>query len=79
MLAHENILTARTLMMKLGHVGPDGRRKLKLKPSDVLEDLRLIDMYEEAIFDRLPLEERKGNWVQKLALLEIMWEIPMES
>lgn len=65
LLAHENILTARTLLAKLGHVGSDGRRSLKLKPSDVLEDLRLIDMYEEATFDRLPLAERKGNWVQK--------------
>jgi hypothetical protein len=47
LLAHENILTARTLLSKL-------------------EDLRLIDMYEEAIFDRLPLSERAGNWVQKI-------------
>jgi len=65
LLAHENILTARTLFSKLGHEGVEGRRSLKLKRSDVLEDLRLIDMYEEATFDRLPFPERKGNWVQK--------------
>ena len=65
LLAHENILTARTLFAKLGHVGVEGRKPLNLKPSDVLEDKRLIDMYEEATFDRLPLAERKGNWVQK--------------
>jgi hypothetical protein len=65
LLAHENILTARTLFAKLGHVGVEGRKSLNLKPSDVLEDKRLIDMYEEATFDRLPLAERKGNWVQK--------------
>jgi hypothetical protein len=65
LLAHDNVITARTLLMKLGHAGPKARAKLNLKRSDVLEDLRLIDMYEEAIFDRLPLAERKGNWVQK--------------
>lgn len=65
LLAHENILTARTLFTKLGHIGVAGRQTLNLKPSDVLEDKRLIDMYEEATFDRLPLAERKGNWVQK--------------
>lgn len=65
LLAHENIMTARTLFTKLGHPGPEGRKALRLKPSDVLEDVRLIDMYEEATFDRLPLAERKGNWVQK--------------
>lgn len=65
LLAHENVITARTLLMKLGHVGPEARAKLKLKRSDVLGDLRLIDMYEEATLDRLPLAERKGNWVQK--------------
>ncbi len=65
LLAHENIMTARTLLAKLGHAGTEGRKNLKLQRSDVLEDLRLIDMYEEAIFDRLPLAERVGNWVQK--------------
>ena len=65
LLAHENILTARTLFAKLGYIGVEGRKSLALKPSDVLDDKRLIDMYEEATFDRLPLAERKGNWVQK--------------
>lgn len=64
-LAHDNIITARTLLNKLGFKGPEGRKALKLKSSDVLEDLRLIDMYEEAIFHHLPLPERQGNWVQK--------------
>lgn len=65
LLAHENIITARTLFEKIGHEGVEGRKTLTLQKSGVLEDLRLIDMYEEAILDRLPLPERKGNWVQK--------------
>jgi hypothetical protein len=65
LLAHANILIARTLFEKIGHKGVDGRKSLSLKRSDILEDLRLIDMYEEATFDQLPLPERVGNWVQK--------------
>ncbi len=65
LLAHENILTARTLLSKLGYEDSEARKKLNLKRNDVLGDLRLIDMYEEAIIDSKPLEERKGNWVQK--------------
>jgi hypothetical protein len=53
------------LFAKLGHEGSAGRKALQLRRSDVLEDLRLIDMYEEATFDQLPLSERTGNWVQK--------------
>jgi hypothetical protein len=30
-----------------------------------MDDLRVIDMYEEAILSEKPLRERKGNWVQK--------------
>lgn len=69
MLAHANVITARTLLDKLGYEGRDARSKLKLKRSDVLGDLRLIDMYEEATIDNLvpktPVAKRKGNWVQK--------------
>ena len=65
LLAHENILTARTLLSKLGYEGSEGRRQLNLRRNNVLSDLRLIDMYEEATIDAKPLKERKGNWVQK--------------
>jgi hypothetical protein len=65
LLAHENILTARTLFSKIGYTGSEARKQLGLKRNDVLSDTRLIDMYEEATMDSAPLKERKGNWVQK--------------
>lgn len=71
LLVHENVLTARTLFRKIGCSDSASRRKLKMKPSNVLSDVRLIDMYEEAILasgpleQRRPFKERKGNWVQK--------------
>lgn len=31
----------------------------------MIDDLRVIDMYEEAIVSQKPIRDRQGNWVQK--------------
>ena len=31
----------------------------------VMDDLRVIEMYDEAIISQKPLRDRQGNWVQK--------------
>ena len=36
----------------------------KFKKTDVMDDVRVIDMYNEAIKNDLPVEERTGNWSQ---------------
>ena len=36
-----------------------------VKGTKVMDDLRIIDLYEAAIGQGVPLSERKGNWVQK--------------
>jgi len=70
LLAHENVVFARTLLNSLGYKGKSGRAKLTLKKNQVLTDLRILDLYEEATIDHeaphsVPLAERRGNWVQK--------------
>jgi len=65
LLAHDHVIFARTLLQNLGCDGKSGRDKLTLKKNQVLDDLRVIDMYEEAILSQHPLEDRQGNWVQK--------------
>lgn len=70
LLAHENVVFARTLLNNLGYKGKTGRAGLSLKKNQVFTDLRIIDLYEDATIDHespetLPLDERKGNWVQK--------------
>jgi len=70
LLAHENVVFARTLLSNLGYRGKTGRAKLHLKKSQVFADLRILDLYEEATIDHeapktVPLGERRGNWVQK--------------
>jgi hypothetical protein len=58
---------ARSLLKYLNYEKKEDRRILSLKQNKVLDDLRVIDMYEYAIrdIDEIPLMEKKGNWVQK--------------
>lgn len=66
LLAHQNVVFARRFLRDLGHKTPTERAKLALaKGSKSLGDLRVIDMYEEAILDTRPVPERHGNWVQE--------------
>jgi len=65
LLAHEYIVFARSLLINLGYNGKNGRKKLVLNKNPIIDDLRVIDMYEDAIFSQKPLREKQGNWVQK--------------
>jgi len=66
LLAHEQVVFARRLLRDLGHDSPEKRGKLKLgKGAKSITDLRVIDMYEEAIRHSEPMSERNGNWVQE--------------
>ncbi len=67
LLAHDHVVFARKLFDDLGYKGKAGRSRLnnlKAKASSI-SDLRVIDAYEEAVRQREPLRDRKGNWVQK--------------
>lgn len=65
-LAHEHVVNSRRLLMDLGFKGAKGREELKLaKGGAIIDDLRLMDMYEAATREELPLDQRTGNWVQK--------------
>lgn len=66
LLAHEQVVFARRLLRDLGHDLPEKRGKLNLeKGAKSITDLRVIDMYEEAIRHTEPMSERNGNWVQE--------------
>lgn len=74
-LAHDHVVFARSLLNNLGFKGKKGRAKLTLKKSNVIEDLRVLDLYEDATLnkerpDAIPLAERAGNWVQKYRTTE---------
>lgn len=64
-LAHDQVVFARTLLTSLGYDDAKKRAGLKLKRNPVVDDLRVIDMYEAAIRHDVHFADRKGNWVQK--------------
>ena len=69
-LSHDHVVFARSLLRNLGYVDKTGRNKLKLKKNLLFNDLRVIDMYEDATLSETPLRDREGNWVQKFQMDE---------
>lgn len=67
LLAHDHVVYARLLLNNLGFKGRNGRKKLDLRKSPILEDLRVLDLYEDATIELpdIALDQRDGNWVQK--------------
>jgi Domain of unknown function (DUF4062) len=72
LLAHDHVVFARSLLNNLGYKGKEGRKALKLKKTPIIEDLRVLDLYEDATLDipEISLAEREGNWVQKFRSTE---------
>jgi hypothetical protein len=72
LLAHDHVVYARLLLNNLGFKGKKGRKGLKLRKTPILEDLRVLDLYEDATRDvpEKSLAERAGNWVQKFRSIE---------
>ncbi|MGB4661012.1 MAG: DUF4062 domain-containing protein [Mobilitalea sp.] len=68
LLAHEQVVFTRQFLRDLGYKTKDERKELQPRinrKATSISDLRVIDMYEDAILHDMNLEERKGNWVQK--------------
>jgi len=70
LLAHDHVVFAWSLLKHLGYPDKQARKKLKLAKTPLLDDLRVFDVYEEAIVHGIPLAEREGNWVQKFRATE---------
>lgn len=66
LLTHDHVVFSRKLLNDMGFNTSEKRKEITLKSkSTSISDLRIIDMYEEAIQVEKPLPERHGNWVQK--------------
>lgn len=65
-LAHDHVVFARSLLKDIVYNGKElDRKTLSLKRNQIMDDLRVIDMYDDAILSQKPLRTRQGNWVQK--------------
>lgn len=65
-LAHDHVVFARTFLTNLCKESKLKQADLKIKRSQVFEDLRILDMYDLATRQDVEVyKDRKGNWVQK--------------
>lgn len=71
-MAHSHVVFARSFINNLGLKSSalrprfrPARTHLMLKKNNVFEDLNIIEIYEEAIQNHLPLAQRTRNWVQE--------------
>ena len=66
LLAHSNVVFSRRFLRDLGYKTKEDREKLQLwKEAKSISDLKVIEMYEDAILEIEPLDKRVGNWVQE--------------
>ena len=63
-LAHRDVTIARQLLKQFRFKEDGTPRSFTFRPTPVLDDLRVLEMYERAIRQGLPLSRRTGNWVQ---------------
>lgn len=82
-MAHDHVVFARSMLRKLGwkdvatrskglaQLGfsdNDSLKKLRRAEEKVLDDFRVVDMYDAAARHDIKIEkDRKGNWVQKFS------------
>jgi len=66
-LAHHDLVLARGLLRDLGYRTAAERSQLNLAGKKLIDDLRVIDLYEAVIKAEMKLADRKGNWAQPFA------------
>jgi hypothetical protein len=79
-IADEKVVIARRLLMDVGFEKSEGRGSLRLKKgAQIIDDLKVLDMYEDAIQDGTDLDERKDNWVQSFRGRDELFRIVNEQ
>lgn len=80
-MAHRDVTFSRQLLKPYMFKRNGDRTRFKLKENPVLDDLRVIDLYNDAIQNDVPVANRRGHWVQEfyripevLAHLEIQFK-----
>lgn len=64
-MAHRDVTFSRQLLKPYMFNRKGEPTKFKLKENPVLDDLRVIDLYNDAIQNDVPVANRRGHWVQE--------------
>jgi hypothetical protein len=64
-MVHRNVTVARELLKQFRfNEDKNPRPDFIFRKTSIIDDIRVIEMYEDAIQDNIPLPERRGNWSQ---------------
>jgi len=63
-LAHEHVQFARQVFKQYRLDSAGRRKRFKFIKTPVMDDLRVIDMFEDVVQTNVPLKARTGNWCQ---------------
>lgn len=82
-LVHRDVTIARELLKQFRFKRDGNPKRLKFQKTAILEDVRVLEMYECAIQDDRPLAKRTGNWVhpymthaEALGYIQAQFRIP---
>jgi hypothetical protein len=64
-LVHHHVTIARQLLRQFRFKKGGAPKQLNFKPTAILDDIRVLEMYEAAIRQGLPLPARLANWAQQ--------------
>jgi hypothetical protein len=64
-LVHRDVTFARQLLKPYMFKRDGNRTTFKLKKNPVMDDLRVIDLYHDAIQNDVPAPDRRGHWAQE--------------
>lgn len=64
-LVHRDVTFTRQLLRAKMFTKGGRRTRFTIDRTPVMDDLRVIDMYRDAIQDGVPVRNRVGNWVQE--------------
>lgn len=64
-LVHRDVTFARQLLKPYIYRTDGTRTRFKLKKNSVMDDIRVIDLYDDVIQNNVPLKKRKGHWAQE--------------
>jgi len=64
-LVHRDVTFARQLLRRHLYKLNGARTKFRLKKSSVMDDPRVIDLYDDVVQSAVPPAQRKGHWAQE--------------
>jgi len=69
-LVHHDVVIARQLLKSHLYTKDGKRTKFILRENPVIDDVRVIDLYNDVIQQEIPLVDRKGHWAQEFSRID---------